>query len=101
MVVSSKVLRGLVSSWHLCYNSFTTYLEITMELQLRDIDLETFVAEHALMIHDIRALQLGLLLVSGDSLAQGRILACHGDDILYRAALHELLRVGFLQEKQS
>mgnify|MGYP001813030967 CR=1 FL=1 len=72
-----------------------------MEFQSRDIDLDTFVREHSLMIHDIRALQLGLLLVSGDSLADGRILACHGDDILYRAALHELVRVRFLREKKS
>ena len=72
-----------------------------MEFQSRDIDLETFVRQYALMIFDHRALQLGLLLASGDSMKEALLLSCHNDVALIGPAIDELQRVGFLREKKS
>lgn len=68
------------------------------QIQYRDVSLEEFVREFALMIVERRALQAALLMLLGDKASDIRTLVCDGDEVLYRAVIAELTRVGFVKE---
>ena len=66
----------------------------------RDMELSEFVAEYSLMIHNLRALQAALLMLTGNSMKDIRILACHDDDNLWSDAIGELVRIDFCREQE-
>ena len=68
--------------------------------QYRNISLEEFVREFALMLTDRRAIQVGLMMILGDDQQQCFLLACHGDENLWNLAIQDLKRLGFVKTEE-